>query len=716
MMSTQYRHAQRTHTHRKRSGRVAGLLSAAALATATLALATPVSVDAAGWSGFTVTDAPSVVGNGLSPSWGVGVTTDLGGPGIDIWNNNHGNVSEAIIDIAGAAGSQTSIEAGDPTTIGPDTHGVAFSDIDGDGDEDLFEVMGRNNANRVFRNDSGRLTFIGAGGLEDPFGRGRQPIFVDFDNDGDMDVVVTNLDLRSDPVPQNERQLKPSEIYLNNGNGTAWTKVPDPAEVLSDGHIRIASLTSTGPATAPILATHDVFTIAKDSVTVGTGTMAEPPNPATRRTDTSKPIREVLVGDFDNDLYPEFIAVIGSEAVSGGTWPLAAYEVSDAGAARTVVLPTSPLIDNCRSAAAADFDNDGDLDILAGCAQRQEGQNLNVVLRNDGTGRFLIAGTDILAATIPETPGAIVVADMNADGWMDAFVANGYDFDRAIDHVYTNRGGTSAHWLTIDLVGSNPDAMGAQVFVGTDRWQIRESGHRYHRSQDQRALHVGLGSATTIAPLEIRWPDGTYETCRVTGIDRSVTVRQGGAGCTPQTRAGLLAAVAVAPVVDQGPPPKFCEIYEVTVDLSAGERPTAGDDVILGTSAVDVIDGLDGDDIICGLGGADTIRGGAGSDRIYGGAGHDVINGGPDRDFIFAGKGNDLVDGGDGGDRIRGGFGRDRLFGSDGNDRLWGKQDDDNLFGGPGADRLWGNRGVDRLDGGLNTDQCQGGARFNCEG
>ena len=59
------------------------------------------SVDAAGWQGFAVSQLVSGVSGGTSPSWGLGITEDLGGPGIDVWNNNHGDMSEAIIDLVG---------------------------------------------------------------------------------------------------------------------------------------------------------------------------------------------------------------------------------------------------------------------------------------------------------------------------------------------------------------------------------------------------------------------------------------------------------------------------------------------------------------------------------------------------------------------------------------------------------------------------------------
>ena len=701
----------------------AGLLIAGVVAAAVL---TPVASGANTWGGFSVSTLPSAVLNGTSPAWGLGVTEDLGGPGVDIWNNNHGNLSEALVDLGTPnLEIRTAASYGATQTVGPDSHGVAFSDIDGDGDEDLFEQNGRNNPNRLFRNDGGELTLVDEGGLSDPFGRGRQPIFFDFDNDGDMDALLTNLDLRSDPVPQNERQLIPSEVWLNNGDGTQWTRVPDPNQVITDSHVRIAQLTSTSPGSDNIIVTHDVFTIAEDSAAVGTGQLQVPANPAIRRTNTSLPIREVIVGDFDNDLHPEFIAFHGSTAQSGGGWPIVAYEVSDAGNDRNVSIPRSADLDNCRSGAAADFDNDGDLDILAGCAQREEGQDRNVLLLNDGRGNFVDAGTGAFPATIAETPGAIVVADVDGNGWVDAVIASGYDFDRAPDQLALNQGGDD-HWLRIDLEGSNPDAIGAQVFVGTESWQVRESGHRYHRSQDERTLHFGLGDATRVAPLEIRWPDGTFERCSVSGVDRTVRIVQGGTGCIPQTASGLVAAIGSDPVVvevleavEDAPPQDSADRCNGQAPTVNGLIGTNGDDVIIGTNGNDVIIAGDGNDLICGGAGSDTINAGNGADTVFGGPGDDIINLGQGRDFADAGAGDDFVSGGKGKDGIfgaagnddlRGNEGTDTIEGGDGNDELRGGQKADEIYGGAGDDNLVGGTRPDALDGGPGADTYNGGS------
>ncbi len=539
---------------------------------------------ASGWGGFEVNTAPSGVGVGASPGWALGVTRDLGGAGTDVWVNNHGLQSEAIIDV-GTAEQSIGLAADYGASPFVDTHGVAFGDIDGDGDEDLLEVSGRNSPNRLFVNDGGVLVPVDPGPLEDFLGRGRQPIFLDFDGDGDMDVLVTNLDLREPPV--NLEFNEPSAVYLNDGTGLQWTKLEDPTGLLSNGNRRLAHLTSVSPGEAPIVITHRSYSVADDSLVTGQSTLAASATPATAR--SSSHVRDVVLADFDNDLHPEVLVVRGNETDETGLWPLQLFDIVEGDSPVAVPqLPIDPLIDNCRSAAAADFDNDGDVDILVGCAHRQQGQLRNVVLLNDGTGVFSVGGVELLEATGAETAAAIVTADLNDDGWVDAWVSNGYDFENAVDHVYGNRTGSN-NWLMLDLVGSNPDVAGAQVFVGTDGWQVRETGHRFHRSQDMRSLHFGLGDAEAVADLLIRWPDGTFEACPAPAINARVSITQGAGGCTALTQADVLAALAEAPrdpqplvVINEihyNPAPggvEFVElhsIHDTAVDLGGFELP-----------------------------------------------------------------------------------------------------------------------------------------------
>ena len=182
-----------------------------------------------------------------------------------------------------------------------------------------------------------------------------------------------------------------------------------------------------------------------------------------------------------------------------------------------------------------------------------------------------------------------------------------------------------------------------------------------------------------------------------------------------------------------------------TVNINNGDMPTAGDDIILGTTGPDTIDGLGGNDTICGREGADillgsggsdtliggdgedvlrggteddTIHGGNGKDEIHGGSGNDIIFGGRRGDTIYGGDGDDIIEaeggwdkvyGGAGQDTIDGGFGRDKVFGDEGEDTLFGNGGPDQIDGGPGADVIDAGRGTDTVYGGDGADAINAG-------
>lgn len=109
----------------------------------------------------------------------------------------------------------------------------------------------------------------------------------------------------------------------------------------------------------------------------------------------------------------------------------------------------------------------------------------------------------------------------------------------------------------------------------------------------------------------------------------------------------------------EGPPVQQCAGEQVTVDIAAGDEPTQGDDVILGTRGPDQVNGLGGADTICGLGGRDQLDGGLGPDTLLGGGGRDRLRGGGDDDALLGGKGRDRLAGGSGQDSCDGGPGAD---------------------------------------------------------
>ena len=171
-------------------------------------------------------------------------------------------------------------------------------------------------------------------------------------------------------------------------------------------------------------------------------------------------------------------------------------------------------------------------------------------------------------------------------------------------------------------------------------------------------------------------------------------------------------------LVSGGPVAPTCNGLAVTVDIGAGQSPTAGSDVILGTSGADAIAGLAGDDVICGEGGNDTINAGPGNDTVFGGDGDDtifgldgddILNGDDGIDEIVGFAGADTIDGGDGADTLNGGPGNDTVDGRDGDDDIFGQGGDDMLNGGGGNDFIIGVDGVDIITGGAGNDTLNGG-------
>ena len=111
-------------------------------------------------------------------------------------------------------------------------------------------------------------------------------------------------------------------------------------------------------------------------------------------------------------------------------------------------------------------------------------------------------------------------ADYDNDGDLDLLVTN----VAAAPNLLRNDGGNRQHWLTIDLAAPAQSARVA-VLAGRLR-QVKEhqSGGSYLASSDPR-LHFGLGAATQ-ATVEIRWPDGTLQTLEAVAADQILHVVQ----------------------------------------------------------------------------------------------------------------------------------------------------------------------------------------------
>ncbi len=162
------------------------------------------------------------------------------------------------------------------------------------------------------------------------------------------------------------------------------------------------------------------------------------------------------------------------------------------------------------SCAWGDYDNDGHLDLYIGSYIAQK----NLFLHNNGDGTF----TKLLTGSPANDPGAAggpcAWADYDNDGDLDLVVQNGA---RGKNFLYRNNGSDNG-WLKVKLIGtvSNRAAIGAKVRVkaaigGKTFWQLREisSGDGY--SGNSLFAHFGLGNATMVESIRIEWPSGIVQ-------------------------------------------------------------------------------------------------------------------------------------------------------------------------------------------------------------
>jgi hypothetical protein len=156
----------------------------------------------------------------------------------------------------------------------------------------------------------------------------------------------------------------------------------------------------------------------------------------------------------------------------------------------------------------------------------------NLLLRNEDGRRFRQVGTlPTRAGTDGSSPHKVsrglAAADYDNDGDLDLLVTNNGD---RID-LLRNDGGHARHALHVQLVArtSAPNGIGARVVatVGS-RTVVRDvkAGSSYLSQNDTR-VHIGLDRADTVERLEVHWPGGTTDVLRSVAANQIVTIREG---------------------------------------------------------------------------------------------------------------------------------------------------------------------------------------------
>jgi enediyne biosynthesis protein E4 len=438
--------------------------------------------------------------------------------------------------------------------------GVATGDYDNDGFVDLY-VVGVNH-NQLFRNNGdGTFTDVteqaGVHGIHPQLGKlwGITAGWLDYNNDGLLDLFVANYlnwSVETNP-PCRSKGLRaychpnmfdgtPNMLYRNNGDGT-FTDVSEESNI--GAHIGkamgIAFADYNGNGFIDIFVSNDTFrnflfqnrgdgTFAEVSIMAGVAYNENGRTVAGMGADFR---------DIDNDGKPD----IFQTAMFWDTFPLyrnIGGQFADHTNTAGLSLATRRL--TAYGVGIVDFDNDGHKDLFTANGaildNSMEVDHLpfempNSLFHNKGDGTFTdvssLAGASFQAAA-PHRGAAF--GDFDNDGRMDVVVT-------ALNHragLFMNRTRNDHNWIILELVGvkSNRDGLGAVVTIrpagGHVQYNQAITAVSYNSSSDKR-VHFGLGKASTLKRLEIRWPSGVVQVLEEVTANQILKITEGQA-CT----------------------------------------------------------------------------------------------------------------------------------------------------------------------------------------
>jgi len=153
-------------------------------------------------------------GKSWGSSWG-----DFNGDGwADLWLGNHnGKNANLYVNNADGTFSDLASEVFQDYSMGVDIHGASWADFDNDGDQDLILLSGAKRGigerpNLFFINEDGKLKDQAKEfGLDFPLGRGRTPLWLDWNKDGLLDIVISNF-----PRPDGQA---PTSLFTQTAKG-----------------------------------------------------------------------------------------------------------------------------------------------------------------------------------------------------------------------------------------------------------------------------------------------------------------------------------------------------------------------------------------------------------------------------------------------------------------------------------------------------------------
>ena len=459
--------------------------------------------------------------------------------------------------------------------------GVAIGDVDNDGDVDVYVT---NYGADVFYRNSGDGTFaLEAVGLSNE-AWGTSATFGDYDRDGDLDLYVANY-VQFDPemvcrgkhsAPDycNPQVFEPAtdRLFQNNGDGS-FRDVTEQTGIaaMSGRGLGVVCLDLTGDGWAD-------FFVANDGeanhlwVNQTDGTFAEEAilhGLAFNAYGQPEGSMGIAVGDVNGDTHPDLFAT----HLSGETNTLYIASIHSVFTDMTEMAGFAgrDLRWTGFGCGFLDFDNDAYLDIALVNGRVKRGEILDgadvgefwnfyaepnllfqssrqpsaVSRQQEDSGSSETSALKIsdgfrqptahfrdVSSRAPDFTERVEVSrgmafgDIDTDGDIDMVVST---LDNRLRFFRNDAPPPQHHWLFVQAITDNRDALGAAVTLRTESRTLTGyvlPGSSY-LSSSEPIVHFGLGTTDEIQAIEVRWQDGNREKFPGTPANRRVKVYQG---------------------------------------------------------------------------------------------------------------------------------------------------------------------------------------------
>ena len=371
----------------------------------------------------------------------------------------------------------------------------AVGDYDGDGLNDLAVAL--DDRVLLFHNlGHGRFEDVtSASGLV-PRNRPTGITFVDYDHDGDLDLLLTGSPLKPGGAS--------NVLWRNNGNGT-FTEQTEPTGLGGSGKTAAAILTDFNNDRAVDLA---VTSDGPSPLIYVNPREGKYPQQPLYEGVKLPPTVGITVLNYNKDGWMD-IAVTHAGAPGLTLWRNVEGPDHIGRRFERVALPLRDAVRGW-GLTPIDIDNDGWID-LAAIVETAAGLRVKV-LRNRGDGSFEDVSHALgLDAVKLKAPRGLIAADVGGDGAPDLIVTQ----ENAPPVLLRNVGGNKNHFVRLDLTGlaDNKTGIGAKVEVfANGLWQKWElAGASGYQTQAPPQILVGLGQAPGVDLLRILWPTGVLQ-------------------------------------------------------------------------------------------------------------------------------------------------------------------------------------------------------------